>query len=158
MSYVSLTLLLGSWLEWQIACRILSWAHLVSFHSSKAYWRTWVNTTDILLLYIPLNYSMAVNISKLAYHCLKYFQNDKIYVVLSFLSALECCKETKCFQLYKALQEKLRYLIIHIGNMYYIERFFVGEEQKRAADVTEQVPLLCLNHHHHFSQRPCQGI
>ena len=100
----------------------------------------------------------AVNISKLACHCLKYFQNDKIYVVLSFLSALECCKETKCFQVYKALQEKLRYLIIHIGNMYYIERFFVGEEQKRAADVTEQVPLLCLNHHHHFSQRPCQGI
>ena len=54
--------------------------------------------------------------------------------------------------------ESIWHLIIHTGNMYYIERFFVGEEQKRAADVTEQVPLLCLNHHHHFSQRPSQGI
>ena len=28
--------------------------------------------------------------------------------------------------------------------MYYIEQFFVGEEQKRAADVTEQVPFALL--------------
>ena len=40
------------------------------------------------LFYIPLHYSMAVNVAKLGCHHLKYFKNDKIYVMVSFLSAV----------------------------------------------------------------------